>query len=41
MGSEGAVCVNDERRARVSELLGQTWADVQLDDLDDSEIEFA
>jgi integrase len=27
--------------ARVSELLGLTWADVQLDDLDDAEIEFA
>lgn len=27
--------------ARVSELLGLTWADVRLDDLDDAEIEFA
>ncbi|MBV9838193.1 MAG: tyrosine-type recombinase/integrase [Solirubrobacterales bacterium] len=27
--------------ARVSELLGLTWADLQLDDLDDAEIEFA
>jgi integrase len=26
--------------ARVSELLGLTWADVRLDDLDDAEIEF-
>jgi integrase len=26
---------------RVSELLGLTWADVRLDDLDDAEIEFA
>jgi integrase len=27
--------------ARVSELLGLTWADVRLDDIDDAEIEFA
>lgn len=27
--------------ARVSELLGLTWADIRLDDLDDAEIEFA
>ncbi len=27
--------------ARVSELLGLTWADVRLDELDDAEIEFA
>ena len=27
--------------ARVSELLGLTWADVRLDETDDAEIEFA
>jgi integrase len=27
--------------ARVSELLGLTWADIRLDDVDDAEIEFA